>query len=180
MTARSDPNRAPTPSAPNPQQQPSTSRSEATPAAKDPLTEASGSSSRSRRLAEQAEQREAELQRKEAERNQKQQRTILGHARTVRRCLQYGTKIMDRYDVSGCGLFTSDVMMLSLLQRAAARIAARKTGGGAKRGGEGEDGESWEPMETVGELEERGAFDVHMEDTFPELDRSTDDPCNLR
>lgn len=35
-------------------------------------------------------------------------------------------------------------------------------------------------METVEEMERRGAFDVHMEDTFPELDRSPDDPGSFR
>lgn len=125
MTAHSDPSRAeprPAQSAPPPPQpqqqqwqqqeqqpppQPSASKPEAAPAPKDPPpAEASASGApptRSRRLAQQAEEHAAELQRKEAERNLKQQRTILQHARIVRRCLKYATKILDRYDVSGCG-----------------------------------------------------------------------------
>ena len=52
------------------------------------------------RLMEEANQREAELQHQEVERNKKQLRTIFSHAKTVRRCLEYATKVLDRFDVS--------------------------------------------------------------------------------
>ena len=67
-------------------------------------TTSSTTSSRSQRLAEQAEEREAELQRLETERNQRQLRSIHTHSRTVRRCIQFATKILDRFDVSRYGM----------------------------------------------------------------------------
>ena len=51
-------------------------------------------------LREQAEQHDAERRRKEAERNQRQLQAILKHARTVKRCLNHASKVLDRYDVS--------------------------------------------------------------------------------
>lgn len=115
MTAHSNPNRAqplqlsaPQTSAPPQQQQeqppPSASQPEATPTPKEPPPQPKPAAApppvRSRRLADMAAEREAELRRKEAERTLKQQKTILHHAKIIRRCLQYATKVLDRYDVS--------------------------------------------------------------------------------
>jgi hypothetical protein len=44
-----------------------------------------------------------ELERLEQERIQRSMKNLYSHARTVRRCLQYATKVLDRYDVSGSG-----------------------------------------------------------------------------
>ena len=41
-----------------------------------------------------------ELERLEQERIQRSMKNLYSHARTVRRCLQYATKVLDRYDVS--------------------------------------------------------------------------------
>ena len=41
-----------------------------------------------------------ELERMEQERIQRSMKNLYSHARTVRRCLQYATKVLDRYDVS--------------------------------------------------------------------------------
>ena len=42
-----------------------------------------------------------ELERLEQERIQRSMKNLYSHARTVKRCLQYATKVLDRYDVSG-------------------------------------------------------------------------------
>ena len=41
-----------------------------------------------------------ELERLEQERIQRSMKNLYSHARTVRRCIQYATKVLDRYDVS--------------------------------------------------------------------------------
>lgn len=41
-----------------------------------------------------------ELERLEQERIQRSMKNLYSQARTVRRCLQYATKVLDRYDVS--------------------------------------------------------------------------------
>ncbi len=78
------------------------SKSETTPTAppKDPPSPPRPPGGRGQTLREQAEEHEAEMRRREAERNRRQLRTILSHARVVRRCLQFATKVLDRYDVS--------------------------------------------------------------------------------
>ena len=55
-----------------------------------------------RRLVEEAEEREAELRRKEGERSKRELQAIFKHACTVRRCLKFGTMILDRFGVSVC------------------------------------------------------------------------------
>ena len=42
-----------------------------------------------------------ELERLEQERIQRSMKNLYSQARTVRRCLQYATKVLERYDVSG-------------------------------------------------------------------------------
>lgn len=99
---RQDPTATPTPAQPPPVSQPEPSKPESPPPAKPPPKKPSEAAPpRSSRLAEQAEEREAQLQRMEADRNKRQLRTIFKHSRVVRRCLQYATKILDRFDVSG-------------------------------------------------------------------------------
>ena len=53
-----------------------------------------------RSLIEFEEEDPEELDRMEQERIQRSMKNLYSHARTVRRCLQYATKVLDRYDVS--------------------------------------------------------------------------------
>ena len=66
-------------------------------------------------------------------------------------------------------------------QRASKRAERRKAREAAAREGRTltPDPDEGDPNETIGEMQRRGAFDVHMSDDFPELDVNPDAPGNL-
>jgi hypothetical protein len=142
-------------------------------------------------LADEAAEHEAELQRREAERNKRELQAIFKHACTVRRCLKFARMVLERFDVSISGFPGSSLCHVTgtcVIQRAVARAEARRrreegVDNQEEEGeekGEGEE-ENWEVVEPMEVLEGGGGSGGGDEEKFDELDRfSADNPSALR
>ena len=105
VSAQSDPNRAEARPSTSTSQPLPTKEPEATPTPKAEASAAKPEEESEEELSPRSKRREerhAAMERKREEmRNLKHLRTIYSHGRTVRRCLQFATRVLNRYDVSG-------------------------------------------------------------------------------